>query len=492
MPSAPPLSSPRVSRPSWGLLAALSCVVLLAGCPAGETAKKASSPTLRGVNLKLLVVDDPAMAAAIGKLRGEWHGQTDAAFEVASITSADLADPKKLEADALICPSAALGDLCEADQIVPVPQQFLRSDDSGWGEVFSLLRSREAAWGGNVMAVPFGSAMFVCYYRADLLEALGRRPPRTWEEYQELAALLADRGKLGKTDLPADWRPTAEPLAPGWAANLLLARVAAYANHPENDSALFDSETREPLVDKPPFVRALKDLIATLPQGSSPELALDPAAVRRVFWEGECGMAITWPSASEVADLPKKTPPGWRVGFVELPGSPEAYNFHDQAWAPVAEGDDSRVPLLAFAGRLGVVTRTSKTSDAAFQLLFWLSNPTWSRQVSPVSPATTLFRKSHLQSPQTWSEPAVPTSAAASYATLVQQALSRSKRLFVPRLPGRGEYLGSLDAAVGQAVRRERTPEAALTETSKRWQEITDRRGRDRQKQAYWHSLGLD
>ena len=102
-------------------------------------------------------------------------------------------------------PSHLLGVLAERKLLAPVPPRILR--DAEWGGVFELLRLREAAWGKQVMAVPFGSPVFCCYYRADLLEKLGRRPPRTWAEYQELAKLLAktpspwERGRIKKSPL---------------------------------------------------------------------------------------------------------------------------------------------------------------------------------------------------------------------------------------------------------------------------------------------------
>ena len=75
--------------------------------------------------------------------------------------------------------------------VSPLPEKLLHGATGQWEDIFELLRLREAAWGGQVFAVPMGSPTFVCYYRADLLEKLGRQPPRTWDEYQELAQLLA-------------------------------------------------------------------------------------------------------------------------------------------------------------------------------------------------------------------------------------------------------------------------------------------------------------
>ena len=207
------------------LLAALLLAILpIAGCDdAGSKADRKKSATnqqpLSGIKLRLTVVDDPAMATAIGRLRGESRAQTGSEFEVVNLEKDWSAN--SAETDAVICPSAMLGTLAAGGRIAPLPEKLLRGATAQWDDIFELLRLREAAWGGEVFAVPLGSPTLVCCYRADLLEKLGRQPPRTWEEYQELAQLLAaqklvrDRGT---------WFGAIEPLEADWAAITLLAR----------------------------------------------------------------------------------------------------------------------------------------------------------------------------------------------------------------------------------------------------------------------------
>ena len=112
-----------------------------------------------------------------------------------------------------------------------------------------------------------------------------------------------------EAQMPAGWHAAIEPLGKGWAAAMLLGRVAAYTAHRENDSTLFHIETMQPLIDKPPFVRALKELIAASALGPAEATGYDPAAVRRAFWEGKCGLAVTWPTAAAV----EKRPPPRRL-----------------------------------------------------------------------------------------------------------------------------------------------------------------------------------
>ncbi len=492
----------------------MACLLLaLAGCPQDETAKQRQpvKRPLEGVKLRLAVVDDPALATAIARVQGEWNAQTGSELEVEQTSEKELTQADKLPADTVICPSHLLGVLAERELLAPVPARTLKG--AQWGGLFELLKLREAAWGAEVMAVPLGSPLLCCYYRADLLAKLGRKPPKTWTEYEELAQLLAEnRPSPAKSDMEAGgesagemksdapWSGTIEPLAPGWAGLLFLARAASVAKHRDDFSTLFNIDTMEPLVAAPGMVQALKDLVAATKFGPADPTRYDPAAARAAFWNGQCGMALSWPTAAAetkkdeggTAKIPDKVDPSIRVGFVELPGSRRVFSLTSRSWDTRADDDDLHVPLLAISGRLGVVNRESKHLDAAFQLLLWLADESIGTQVSAASSATTLFCQANLKSPGRWVEKPVPAPAAAQYGDATEAGFRHEQWLGAFRLPGRDEYLAALDEAVLAAVRGEKTVEEALLETDAKWGKITERLGTDRQKTAYRHSLGLE
>jgi ABC-type glycerol-3-phosphate transport system substrate-binding protein len=276
----------------------------------------------------------------------------------------------------------------------------------------------------------------------------------------------------------------------------------------------------EPLVAGPPMVHALEELVAASKSGPSDPFRYDPASARAAFWKGECGMALTWPTAakgenrelrvegregkanqqglvasatsSSKSEKSEKEASQIRVGFLELPGSRRVFNLTSHAWDDRTEDDNPRVPLISIAGRLGVVNVKSDQTDAAFQLLVWLSDNQMCTQISALSPATTLFRRAQLKSPGAWTEKPVAASAAVKYGEVTETALRHEQWLGALRLPGRAEYLAALDEAVAAAVHGEKSAIDALLEADAKWQKITERLGVDRQRAAYRHSLGLE
>src|SRR5205823_11318343 len=86
------------------------------------------------------------------------------------------------------------------------------------------------------------------------------------------------------------WRGAVEPLGGGFAAQLLLARSAAYAAHREQVSPLFELSSLRPLISEPPYIRALTEL--AVQPGGIEDKPLSPAEAYREILAGRCAMAI--------------------------------------------------------------------------------------------------------------------------------------------------------------------------------------------------------
>jgi multiple sugar transport system substrate-binding protein len=368
---------------------------------------------------------------------------------------------------------------------------YVRNDPS-WNEadVFDLLRAEETRWGRQTYAVPLGSPQLVLYYRADVLRQMSRQPPATWTDLEELLGLLAQRQSGGESAARTPGVPrylAVQPLAPGWAGQVLLARSAGYARHRGYYSALFDYRTMEPRIDQAPFVRALEELVRCASACPAESLALSPGAARELFLQGQSALALAWPHAGD-GRLRKQA---IEVGYAELPGSREVFNFGDQIWEMRAGDDPGRIPLLGISGRLASVTRQSPRKRRAFHLLALLSGPQWSGDVASASPATTLFRQSHRADSRRWADRESSAEAARVYTDLAAETQSRKLCLMTLRIPGASRYMAVLDAAVREAVRGEKSPAAALAGAAQAWRQITGELQLEAQRQAYQQSLGL-
>jgi hypothetical protein len=164
--------------------------------------------------LRVLVVNEPELAEAINRLRGEWSERSDGSLTAVSKTWPEIADGKELDADAVVFPSRYLGELCIRGWLRPVRPSVLESDEFNAARVFPLVRNRLMTWGGQPMALPLG----------------------------------------------IDWGPASKtPEQHPGLALLIAAAPAAVTDKREGD--LFDPQTMKPRISEPAFVAAVEQIL---------------------------------------------------------------------------------------------------------------------------------------------------------------------------------------------------------------------------------------
>ncbi|GIW96336.1 MAG: hypothetical protein KatS3mg110_4377 [Pirellulaceae bacterium] len=327
-----------------------ACVLLMAlGCRPARQPSAAPQPQPPRAPVKLLVIDEPEVAGRIQEL-WQTRGEGSLNIAIADMAQIQSSDEVWSGADVVVFPLELLGDFLSEGRIVPFVEGVLDEPSYRWREVADALRRRVVVWDRTVYAVPMGAATPLFWYRADIWERQGWQPPTTWSELSDRLEKLRQQG-----DGKAGW--TVEPLAEGWAARTLLARASAYALHPSYLAVLFHPDTMDALIDGPPFIEALQDLV----HDTAPEsLELGPGQV--VLWAHEHGQAVAigwWPKAADAT-------PDWQQlwNVHTLPAANKAYDRHNERWE---ERPEARQPatFAGYAGLLAAVTRQARNQRAA-------------------------------------------------------------------------------------------------------------------------------
>lgn len=517
------LATGQFVRPQWLMAAAL---LFLTGCPSSPSdspprsnGANGSSTEVGGENqgpnptepsdshaggetggpvvpLRVLVVDDRPLGEELAK---QWRTIAEESLEIEHLTSADVEAAERLPAaDAILYPVGLMGTLAERGQIVELPDRFWNGEKLDRRTLLDLGRKREAIWGEKPYAVPLGSQLPVVLYRADVFAKLGLSPPKTWDELPALAARLSTREDLGELAPPAGeaWNGVLEPLAEGAAAGALLVRVAASVRHRSQYSTLFDFVTMDPLIEGPPFVKALEQLVETHAMNPGMVMQSQRESVLKELWAGRAALVVAWPSTAGGADeseaVGASEAASVRFGVAPIPGTDSTYNASQKKWERRDEEEAVSVPLLGLTGRLGSVTRSSRRASAAANFLAMLSTAEWSVRVLSASTGAGMSRTAQLDSPDRWVERELTGEPARQYADIVRQSQRDTRTVMVPRVPGRGRYLAALDEAVRSAVGGEQSPEEALRAAAEKWRQITTELGVSPQKTAYRRCLGLE
>jgi hypothetical protein len=203
--------------------------------PSATSKPPAAVASRPSVALRVLVVNEPELAAAVEQLAGEWAERFGGELAAVLQPGADVVADHSLDADVVIFPSRYLGELCSRRLIRPVRNNVLEDPTFNADDVLLLVRRKLIHWGGETMALPLGVD-------------------------SSITASIASES--------SDVRP---------ALRLLIEAAPAVASA-ERDGDLFDPQSMRPRVAEPEFV----DALARLATAGTPDLQSRPATAPRV------------------------------------------------------------------------------------------------------------------------------------------------------------------------------------------------------------------
>ena len=181
-----------------------------------------------------------------------------------------------------------LGEI--ADHLRPIRESVSGSKLHDVEDLFPLVRQKLGVYGGRSLAFPIGVQVPLVGYYDEWLTPGGATPPESWQEYHALVSRVGEA--------PPAW--PARDAIDNWPAIMLLARAAAYACHPRQESPLFDPESMAPRMARTSFRASMDE------------------------WLNETRSSTT-------AD---KLPKGI-LHWAELPGADQVFNRSTGEWEPV-------------------------------------------------------------------------------------------------------------------------------------------------------------
>ncbi len=89
-----------------------------------------------------------------------------------------------------------------------------------------------------------------------------------------------------------------------------------------------------------------------------------------------------------------------------------------------------------------------------------------------------------------WVNAGFDRESAEDYLDAIKNTINHPNAVLDIRISGSAEYLQTLDVEISRAVAGETSPQEALDNVAKAWDEITDRLGRESQLQQYRSAVG--
>jgi hypothetical protein len=147
-------------------------------------------------------------------------------------------------------------------------------------------------------------------------------------------------------------------------------------------------------------------------------------------------------------------------------------------------------PVLGRGDQIAAVTSATRNAASTFKLLEWLASAEISTQLARAFEGSFPVRRSLVSSPA-WYGTNLSADERIERGRLLGHALSCDRYVLVPRIPGVDEYLAALDDAIDDFRYGGAEPQITLDEVAAKWEAITDRLGRDKQRAAYLKHLNI-
>lgn len=402
-----------------------------------QEATSQPDPSRPTVPLRVLLVGAPQ---DVETLQRGWESVSEQRLEI-TLIELDRSRPGGLaervlananKTDLMIMPINMAAEAIHRDLVVPLSADEFAQADESLGAVVAAARNAAARYAGETYAIPLGAD------QPFLLSGEALETVDSWQAYDRLVE---------------SWEGLAgEPTAPGWAGSMFLWRSAS------ERSWLFSRDDLQPIVDTPPYVHSLEQMVQTCSRyrakSQTPEQVWQ--GVADASFRGGIGFPGT---GSEIGGV---------VAIGQLPGTTDA----------------SRVLLDPFSPVITIAASCRQTALAK-HLMVWLSGGEGSQSVRRQVRGMNTIRSQDL---------AGTDAVASNLSNYERQLLNRLKSpVTMPTLQllSAGEYYSVLDQQVVRAIEGKVSPGEALAEVSRQWQSITERVGRDEQQRVWRRAQGM-
>jgi multiple sugar transport system substrate-binding protein len=370
-----------------------------------------------------------------------------------------------------------------------------------WDEIGPFFRNFSATYGGKTYLVPLDGDFHMLYYRTDVLDKAGLKPPKTWDEYLEVAKALNGKdfngdGTKGYGSCIAKKRNAQSY----WFVTDITSSMVQ--SNGTSQGAFFDTKDMKPLIDNEGFRKALDFLKESGKYGPPDELNMDVSDTRPLFVSGKCALNLDWGDVGVLAIDPKTSKVIDKTGAALTPGSKEVVDWSTgklQACTkdscPNAIDGVNHAPYAAFGGWSGGINLKAKdkVKDAAYAFLSYLSQPEQSDvDVTVGASGFNPYRSTQFAYNDTWKKAGMSKVAGDSYLGAIKDSLNSPNMVLDLRIPQNQKYQQVvLDETIARYLAGELDKEQTVKTVLDGWNDLNEQIGLDSQLKFYKGTLGV-
>jgi multiple sugar transport system substrate-binding protein len=491
------------------LVALLSVVIVFSMLVGPAQATGPVQLPFEGVTVNLITFTGPQIAEPLQRRGPDFEELTGAKINVVIVPFADLYSKILTDMatgtnsfDAFVFAPQWMVDYITPGYLEDLTDRIEADEALEWEDVAPFFRDFSATYAGRIYTIPLDGDFHMVYYRTDLLEAEGMEPPKTWDDYLEIAEFFHGKDLNGDGDPDYGSCISKKRGAQGW--QFVWSFVTSFLQtQGTGQGSFFNTETMEPLVKNDGWRKAMEIFKETSKYGSPEEMNMDVGDTRSLFVTGRCALSLDWGDIGTLAIDPETSKVQDMVGAVVTPGTTEVVvDFEtgelvacDEEACPYAVDGVNYAPYACFGGWSGGINAAAdpKVKDAAYAFLSYMAQPAQANvDVTIGRTGFNPYRTSQFENRELWVEGGMSEMAAEYYLGAIEDSLASPNMVLDLRIPQNQRYLQVvLDTAMSQYLAGEITLEEFENQVYDGWEEITEELGRDEQLEAYRGSLGI-
>ena len=466
------------------LFLAIAFLMMASGCPNDVPDDGRDGRSMEGAVVPLMLPLELGLADDWQIPITEWEADSGATIELLEYDTETIrGNTSELGrgGSLVICPLSLVPQLHSDAELAPLTDEAAGS----WQTVFDALRKSVGSPGGNPMVFPLSAPPLLCFYRADLLDQAGLTPPKTWAEYRQLLATVEE------------WAPglsVVEPWGEQYRATMFLQRSVGYAVHPDNFSFTLDVSSGDPLINQPPFVRALDEINTDLVHLDPESLSMGPVECYLQIARGNAALAIGMlPDHEETASRDEVGGESSnQVRVQQLPGAAEVFHTQQNTWLDLGAGSPNSLTIVGLNAWVACVVEAEdkEIGEHAWELWSAIDNP--ENQGSRASSAFQRgSRMSDFAERPEYQRSGLDAEQRTQYISAVSSSLGNSRVFAELPFPGHDRYRQLMTQRLTEVLVEQRDPEATLNDLSDDWRQLSEEVGASTVLNTYRWSLGL-
>lgn len=403
--------------------------------------------------------------------------------------------------DLIIFSPIWLPDFVNANYLADLTPQVAADAALEWDDIVPFFQKYGSAYNNKIYGIPVDGDYYMLYYRSDLLEKAGFKPPSTWDEYLTIAKEF--HGK----DLNGDGTPdygsclAKKPNHVVWWSFWSIAG-SFLQSQGTSQGGFFDPETMKPLTNNEAFAKALDIYQETGKYAPPDELQHNMDDTRALFIGGRCALTMDHGNTGTLTISPNSQVTD-KVGTTIMPGSKEVLDRQtgklvacDKFICPFSMNGVNHAPYASLIGWSAGVNASSprEVQEATYAFISYVSQPAQANvDVTVGETGFNPYRVSQLTDIDTWVKAGMSSTAANKYLGGIGASLNNSNIILDLTIPNNNSYLKEvLDPNIFAFLEGKISRDTAMENITTGWEKITDEIGREKQKKVYRLGLGLE